>query len=178
MYDTNEPIVSSKLTIMEFLKSLPELDYIDIIENHPDIDIFPIEKPLISFGRSKVTGEEVAFNSYLGEKYDEVSQQTTERTGKLIRIYFDMHLWNSTAKNKGGEREIERLEGKLIRIFEFKGLPDNISYVSFESGDIDLDPDVDVFHCRCVLSVEVLIYEDVTEDAIEDINVKGSVVNE
>ncbi len=178
MYNPDEPIVTAKKAIIDFLKNLSELSYVDIIENYPSLEILPLKKPLISLGRSKAISEEVAFNNYLGESYDNDTQLATERIGKLINIYFDVHLWNSTAKNMGGEREIERLEGKLIKVFELKEPPNDIEFVRFDTGDINEDPEEDVFHCRCVLQVKTLLYEDSTDDAIEDFILKGSVINE
>ena len=180
MYNPQEPVTSTKKTIVDWLRQNNSLAYVEIIENHPSKDAntpdLPLKKPLISFGRSQTIPQTMAFNNYLGEAYQD--GVTTEREGKILNINFDIHLWNGIAKNMGGEREVERLEEKLFQIFELEQWPDHIQYENFRSGDIMRDPHAPVFHQKCRLTVLVLIYKDTSGQEFEQFNVKGSVINE
>lgn len=178
--DHNSPIVSCRKDLIEFLKSRSELNYVDIREEHIKVDVdLPLKKPLITISKGKMIGEDISYQNYLGEAYDEESQEIVETKGKILNMYYDIHIWNGTSPKLGGGKEIERIQEKIQSIVEFESnvLEDQgITFSSFEEGTSAEDPfENDLLHCRCTIQLKVLWKKEFRYEVMDEIESHGEI---
>jgi hypothetical protein len=176
-YDNNEPIISTKDTIIEWLKSAVKLKNVDVIAEYPSVDAkLPLKRPLISIGDPRPNYKSTGLNNYLGEEIDE--DTGTEHIGVFLNITFDLYIWNNTAPKFGGTREIERIEGALVRLFSLTGPPKGITVKNYLPDQIQEDPEEAVYMCPGSLQVQVLVTGTVIYDLIKEIEVRGEIIHE
>jgi hypothetical protein len=178
--DHNSPIVSCKSDLIDFLKSRTELSYVDIKKeyNKTDTDL-PLKRPLITVSKGKFTTEDISYQNYLGEVYNENTEEIVETKGKILNLYYDLHIWNSTSPKYGGEKEIERIQEKIKSIVEFEGnaLGDKgITFFSFEEGTVTGDQmEEDLFHSRCTIQLQILWKKEFKFEVMDEIIPHGEI---
>ncbi|QEK12719.1 hypothetical protein FQB35_10465 [Crassaminicella thermophila] len=178
--DHNSPIVSCKKDLIDFLKSRKELNYVDIRENYIKTDKdLPLKKPLITISKGKMIGKDISYQNYFGEIYDDDSNEIIETKGKILNLYYDIHIWNGISPKLGGEKEIERIQEKIQSIVEFESNAlenKGITFFNFEEGTAIEDPFENyLFHCRCTIQLQVLWKKEFRYEVMDEIESHGEI---
>ncbi|QZY56708.1 hypothetical protein [Crassaminicella profunda] len=178
--DHNSPIVSCKEVLKDFLNLREELNYVDIRKEYIKADKdLPLKKPLITISKGKLITKDIGFQDYLGEIYNKEANRFIETKGKMLNLYYDLHIWNGTSPKLGGEKEIERIQEKIKIIVEFESnaLEEHgITFFSFEEGTTTGDPfDKDLFHCRCTIGLQVLWKKEFKYEVMDEIESHGEI---
>jgi len=111
--------------------------------------------------------------------YKEDTEEIVETKGKIINLYYDLHIWNSTSPKLGGEMEIERVQERIQSIvgFESNALKDKgITFFSFKEGDISEDIDDDnLFHSRCRMHLKALWKKEFRFEVMNEVIAHGEI---
>ena len=179
MIDHNSPITNSKQAIMNLLKS--RFDYVYVKKSYVNHETdFPLKKPLITISKGKGIASPVGFGNYLKEEFDEENYEFVETKGSNLKIRFDIHIWNGTSPKLGGSLEIERLQEQIQSIVTFESsCIEGITLKEFEEGEVLEDPNEnDLFHSRCVLTIEILWKKEFRYEVIDEIVPHGEITKE
>lgn len=176
----NSPMVSCKKDLIDFLKSRAELSYVNIRKEYIKVDVdLPLKSPLITVSKGKMTTEDISYQNYLGESYNESTGEIVEVNGKILNLYYDLHIWNSKSTKYGGEKEIERIQEKLKSIVEFESNAlenKGITFSSFEEGTTSGDPfEEDLFYSRNTIHLKVLWKKEFKFEVMDEIIPHGEI---
>ncbi|GAB6086472.1 hypothetical protein [Alkaliphilus crotonatoxidans] len=108
--------------LVDYLKAKEALGQITILGQEVEIESqLPLVQPLMVVLEEKREVEPLAFQDYLGERFDQESNRMIEVRGRLLQITYQLQLWNEILENNQGEAEadLKTLQQHLEEIFAF-----------------------------------------------------------
>jgi hypothetical protein len=134
----------------------------------------PLVEPYITLGRASVTTVPYSFGDYQGTT--ETLDTYIDRKGQLALIVLPIEVWTGDNPKAGGSVEHDRILGILLREFSTnKEELTEFHIEEFNVGRTQHEEDTELFHTRCNLDIEFLIYKEVEDTKLEEIITKGDV---
>jgi hypothetical protein len=134
----------------------------------------PLLDPYITLGPATVTTVPYSFGDYQGTT--ETTDTYIDRIGEQSLINFPIELWTGDNPKAGGSVEHDRILGLLTRSFSLND--DELTEFTIEDfsiGRTQHEEDTELFHTRCSLDIEFLIYKEIEDTKLEEIIAKGDV---